>query len=168
MDNRYTPISMDGIDGDRYGIYRDGTVVNLEIPMTMHSYYKRGVKVIELSGFKRKIEIPIIKLLAMVYVPKSALDEKRNRDCAILIDPNKKINADNIKWVNKFEKKLINEIRSNEKIYNSDYAVPICKLLERGYDVDEICSVLQFKNRLYVSNIKNRRIHKDISKKYKF
>lgn len=112
MDNRYTPISMDGIDGDRYGIYRDGTVVNLEIPMTMHSYYKRGVKVIELSGFKRKIEIPIIKLLAMVYVPKSALDEKRNRDSAILIDPNKKINTDNIKWVNKFEKKLINDIRS--------------------------------------------------------
>ena len=91
MDNRYTPISMDGIDGDRYGIYRDGTVVNLEIPMTMHSYYKRAVKVIELSGFKRKIEIPIIKLLAMVYVPKSALDEKRNRDSAILIDPNKKL-----------------------------------------------------------------------------
>lgn len=94
--------------------------------------------------------------------------KKRNRDSAILIDPNKKINADNIKWVNKFEKKLINDIRSNEIIYNSDYVVPICKLLERGYDVDEICYVLQFKNRLYVSNIKNRRIHKDISKKYKF
>ena len=86
----------------------------------------------------------------MVYVPKSALDEKRNRDSAILIDPNKKINADNIKWVNKFEKKLINDIRSKEKVYNSDYVVPICKLLERGYDVDEICYVLQFKNRLYV------------------
>ena len=56
MDNRYTPISMDGIDGDRYGIYRDGTVVNLEIPMTMHSYYKRGVKVIELSGLNVKLK----------------------------------------------------------------------------------------------------------------
>lgn len=168
MENRWSPISMEDIDGDRYGIYRDGTVVNLEIPMTMHSYCKRGKMVIELTGFKRKIEIPIIKLLAIVYVPKSALDEKRERNYAILIDPDGKLNADNIKWVNKIEKKLISEIREKDKVYNSDYVVPICKLLERGYDVDEICTVLQFKNRLYVSNIKNRRIYKDISKKYKF
>lgn len=168
MENRCTPISMEGIDGDRYGIYKDGTVVNLEIPMTMHPYFKRGKMVIELSGFKRKIEIPIIKLLAMVYVPKSALDEKRERNYAILIDPNGKVNADNIKWVNKIEKKLINEIREKDKVYNGDYVIPICKLLERGYDVDEICNVFQFKNRLYVFNIKNRRIYKGISKKYKF
>ena len=168
MENRWEPISMNGIDGERYGLYKDGTVVNLEIPMTMASYYKRGVRVIELSGFKHKIEIPIIKLLAMVYVPKSALDEKRNRKYAILIDQNGKLHADNIRWVNNIEKKLINELRAIDKVENIDYVVPVCKLLERGYEVDEICDLLQFTNRLYVYNIKNRRIHKDLSKKYKF
>lgn len=168
MENRCTPISIYGVDGDRYGIYKDGTVVNLEIPMTMKSYMKRGVRVIDLTGFKGRLEIPVIKLLAMVYVPKSALDQKRERDYAILIDPNGKLNADNIRWVNTLEKKLITEVRSYSEKDNIHYVIPICKLLEREYEVDEICDLLDFHNRLFIYNIRNRRIYKEMSKKYKF
>lgn len=164
----YIPISMEGLPGDRYGIYRDGTVVNLEIPMTLGYFYKRGVKMVELRGFKKKIQIPLIKLLAKIYVPKTEDDTKRKREYAILIDPTKGINADNVKWVNVLEKKLIEELREIENPVSRDYVIPICKLLQKGYSPKEVSEVLGFDNMLFIHNIKNRRIFKDFSKKYNF
>lgn len=160
--------NIEGIDGDRYGVYPDGTVVNLEIPLVLSPYMKRGGKVVDLHGFNKTVTIPIIKLIAMFFVPRTEEDLLRQRDRVMLKDPNSKIHANNIIWVNRIEQKLLKELNEIENKVNSDYVVPICKLLERDYDIDEICRVLKFTNRLYVANIKNRRIYKDISKKYKW
>lgn len=164
----YIPISMEGLPGDRYGIYRDGTVVNLEIPMTLGYFYKRGVKMVELSGFKKKFQMPIIKLLAKVYVQKTEDDIKRKREEAILIDPKKSITADNVRWVNVLERKLIYELWEIENPVPRNYVIPICKLLQKGYTPKEISNILRFDNMLFIYNIKNRRIFKDFSKKYNF
>lgn len=168
----WKPITgIDGIDGDRYGLYPDGTIVNLEIPMVLSPYMKRGGRVVDLHGFKKVVTMPVIKLVARIYVERTFDDNIRLRDRVILIDDEKKIHADNIMWVNSLEQKLINELKAIDNKENKDYVVPICKMLARGYDADEICHVLSvfgFTNRLYIANIKNRRIYKDISKKYKW
>lgn len=164
-------IGIEGIDGERYGLYPDGTVVNLEIPMVLSPYIKRGGRVVDLHGFKKVVSMPIMKLVAMTYVEKTFDDCIRLRNRVILIDDTKKIHANNIMWVNALEQKLIKELKEIENRENKDYVVPICKMLERGYDADEICHVLGvfgFTNKLYIANIKNRRIYKDISKKYKW
>lgn len=163
--------NIEGIDGERYGIYPDGTVVNLEIPLVLSPYMKRGGKVVDLHGFKKVVTVPIMKLIAMMYVEKTQDDCIRLRDRVILIDDNKKVHANNLMWVNVLEQKIIKELKAIENKENKDYVVPICKMLERGYDADDICYVLGifgFSNRLYIANIKNRRIYKDISKKYKW
>lgn len=162
-----TPINMAGLDGDRYGIYRDGTVINFETHREISYIDKDGVRMVDLHGYKKRISCSIAKLLALIYLKKTDDDIAKKRDRVILIDNSKKLSADNIRWANKLEQKLINELEETEKT-NLDFVIPICKLLERGYTVDEICDVLHFSNKLYAHNIKNRRIHKDLSKKYKW
>lgn len=162
------PISYEGIYSETYGMYKDGTVVNLATKYTLTSYKKKGERVVDLHGHNKVTTIPIMKLLAHVYVKKTEEDIKRKRTHVTLIDPNEKVTAKNVMWVSKTELLIINELRSKEKLSNSDYVVPICKLLEKGYDAEEICRVLRFDNKLYIYNIKKRRIHKEISKKYKW
>lgn len=163
------PISYPGIDSGKYGIYRDGTVVNFYTKNVLKAYSRKGEKVVDLHGYTKITQAPIAKLLAMVYIKKSKEDIERERNCVVLKDKNVKVCIKNIKWANKLERKIILELQSKEgELTNTDYIIPICKLLAKGYDVDEISRVLDFSNKLYIYNIKNRRIHKDISKKYKW
>lgn len=165
--------NIDGIYGDRYGIYPDGTVVNLEIPLVLTPYKKRGVMVVDLHGFKKTVTMPIMKLVALFYLPKSEDDCIRLRSEVIKKDENGPMHVSNLKWVSKYEKRVIKELRdipeiTGKEITTKDYVIPICRLLARGYDPDEVCYTLDFSNRLFVCNIMNRRIYKDISKKYKW
>lgn len=58
--------------------------------------------------------------------------------------------------------------KNPEDLKPIDYVIPICKMLQKGYGVDKICEVLKYKNKLFISNIKNRRIYKNISKDYEW
>lgn len=162
------PIVYDGIETGKYGIYKDGTVVNFDTKYALTAYMKNGGKVVDLYGYKKVTQAPITKLLAMVYVKKTEKDIERKRTHVTLIDPTKKATGDNVKWVNKLELDILNKLREKEELSNVDYVVPICRLLSKGYDVDEIREVLGFDNKLYIHNIKNRRIHKEITKDYKW
>lgn len=168
MIERWMPIKLENLEGNSYGIYRDGTVVNLDIPMVMHPYIRRGEMVVSLTGYNHKITMCVAKLLATVFIPKTENDIEKKRDNVILKDPNKRLHSTNIRWVSTYEKKLINELREKENKCKFDYVIPICKLLEKGYNPKEICEVLEFGDLLYIWNIKKRRIYKKISKKYKF
>lgn len=163
-----TPIIYKGIDPDRYGIYKDGTIINFETKYELKPYIWRGDKTVRLYGFDKCFTFSVMKLLALVYIKKTDEDIKRKRTSVRLIDPDKKVCVDNIIWTNKLELMITKELHKNQELQPSDYVIPICKLLEKDYSVDEICRVLNFNNKLYVHNIKNRRIYKDISKKYKW
>lgn len=56
--------------------------------------------------------------------------------------------------------------KTKEELKPVDYVIPICKMLQKGYDINKICEVLKYNNKLFISNIKNRRIYKNISKDY--
>ena len=168
MIERWMPIKLENLEGNSYGIYRDGTVVNLDIPMVMHPYMRRGEMVVSLTGYNHKITMCVAKLIAIVFIPKTKDDIEKKRDNVILKNPDKKLHSTNIKWVSTYEKKLINELREKENKSKLDYVIPVCKLLEKGYNPKEICEVLEFEDLLYIWNMKNRRIQKKISKKYKF
>lgn len=163
---KHLNIDIPFIPKNKYGIYPDGTVINL-YTKTMVSPFKREEELyVNLFGDYKRTARPVSILLAKTYLHQTDEDRKFKRNKADVIDLDRRPKLNNVRWVSSFEKSLIKQMKKNRPTCNMDYVDYFCKLFHHGYTVDEACRFLNFNNILYASNIRNRRIYSDMSSKY--
>lgn len=131
-----------------------------------------GYPYIKFYDINRSVNIGLPRLLAIHFIPRTNDDIIYRRNYVHFKDFDKdNISLDNLEWVNSFELNLKTRLWYDNPSKTIDYAEYICKLLERDYDNASICKILsipQSKFGSIISNIRRRKIYKDISKKYKF
>ena len=165
---KHININIPFIPKNKYGIYTDGSVINLYTKCILSSFKREEELYVNLFGFYGRTARPIALLLAKTYLPQTEEDIKFKRDKADVIDFDRPPKIDNVRWVSSFEKTLIKQMKKNRPTCSRDYVEYFCKLFKHGYTVSEACEFLRFKNKLYAHNIRNRRIYSDISAKYKW
>lgn len=123
------------------------------------------------NGGNRSINIAVHRLLALHFIPRTEDDFIHGRNYVHFKDFDKdNISLDNLEWVNSLELNIKTRLHYDNPC-KPNYAEYICKLLERDYDNASICKVLDLPRSKFgsiISNIRRRKIYKDISKKYKF
>lgn len=119
-----------------------------------------------------EVNIGLHRLLAIHFIPRTEDDIAHGRNLVHFKDFNhENISLDNLEWVNSLELNMKTRLHYDCPSKAIEYADYICRLLERDYDNASICKVLdipQSKFGSIISNIRRRKIYKDISKKYKF
>lgn len=165
---RYIKIGDPEIPDNKYGIYPDGSVINLETKTIISSFMRENEPYINLFGQYKRTARPVAFLLAKAYLPQTEEDIRMNRNKADVIDIHKLPKINNIRWVSSLEKTIIKRMKKNPPTCNKDYVEHFCELFKHGYSVSEACKFLGFKNKLYAYNIRNRRIYSYISSKYKW
>ncbi len=117
------------------------------------------------------VNIGLHRLLAIHFIPHTDDDIAHGRNLVHFKDFNhENISLDNLEWVNSLELNIKTRLYYDNPC-KPNYAEYICKLLERDYDNAAICKVLDLPRSKFgsiISNIRRRKIYKDISKKYKF
>lgn len=118
------------------------------------------------------VSVSLHRLVALHFIPRTDDDIARNRIFVHFKDFNKKhIDIYNLMWVNAQELRVLTDMYYDNPRNTKDYAKYICELLSKGYESEDICSILGLSKQKFspiIAKIYRRSIYKDISKKYKF
>lgn len=166
-------IDIDGIKENTFEISNTGIV------RYINSKYVKAVTIngdgypyVKFHNNCQNVNIGLHRLLAIHFIPRTEDDIIHGRNFVHFKDfDHENISLDNLEWVNSLELNLKTRLHYDNPSKAIDYADYICRLLERDYDNASICKVLsipQSKFGSIISNIRRRKIYKDISKKYKF
>lgn len=159
---------------DVYSISINGDIINNKSGRKKSRIFSGlGYAYISLCTKNNKtVSLLIHRLLAKYFLPKTETDIKYNRNIVHFKDfDNTNITIENLQWVNQLELSLLNNIRDTKSKKIGDYVESVCKLLEKDYDVSEICDILGISLSKYgkiLRKIEKKSIYKDICKKYKY
>ena len=108
----------------------------------------------------------------MNFIERTEDDIKHDRWYAHLKDFNRNnTTVDNLVWVSRTELRVLTDMYYDNPKNTKDYAEYICKLLEKDYDPEDICTVLGLSKKKWcpiIAKMYRGQIYKDIVKKYKF
>lgn len=166
-------INSKGIKENTYEISKKGIVRYINNGATKKiSINGDGYSYIGFYDDGKRIVIALHRLLAIHFLSRTDDDIAHGRNIVHFKDfDHNNISVDNLEWVNSVELYVKTKIHYEKPTKPVEYADYICRLLERDYDNKSICDILsvsRFKFGAIISNIRRRRIYKDISKKYSF
>lgn len=165
-------IGIEGIKENTFEISNTGIVRYINSKDTKAiTINGEGYPYIKFYDSNRSVNIGLHRLLAIHFIPRTNDDIIHGRNYVHFKDFDKdNISLDNLEWVNSLELNIKTRLYYDNPC-KPNYAEYICKLLERDYDNASICKVLDLPRSKFgsiISNIRRRKIYKDISKKYKF
>lgn len=171
----YKYIKLDKVENKRYKITKDGSIIDTKRKVKLKGYWSgNGYLYVSLVNkyTNKDFGISLHRLMALTFIPKTTSDEIHNRKYVHFKDFNhSNITLDNMEWLNKVELQAKTDIFYNNPKSNRDYAPYICRMLEKGYDEEEICDLLNLSKSRFMSvidRIYKKRLYKEISKKYRF
>lgn len=170
----YKYVNLDKVNKKRYKITKDGVVYDTKIKVILKSYWSgNGYRYVFLEDKTgKRFGVSLHRLMALMFIPKTKSDYIHNRKYVHFKDFNHdNITLDNMEWLNKSELQAKTDIYYDNPRSNKDFAPYICRMLEKGYDEEEICELFNLSKSRFISvidRIYRKRLYKDISKKYKF
>lgn len=118
------------------------------------------------------ISIAVHRLVALNFIEKTDDDIRHDRWYAHLKDFDRNnTTVNNLVWVSGTELRVLTDMYYDNPKNTKDYAEYICKLLEKDYDPEDICTVLGLSKKKWcpiIAKMYRGQIYKDIVKKYKF
>ena len=164
-----------GVKKNHYYIYSDGKVEIIETGKKKKAH-KSGNGYYYYSLYtgadSKHITIGVARLVAIHFLERTNDDQIHNRWYVHIKDFNRKnVDVSNLVWVNGSELNILVNMYYDNPKNNKDFAEYVCKLLEKDYDPDEICTILGLSRQRWCSIIAKMyrgQIYKDIVKKYKF
>lgn len=165
-------IDIEGIKENTYEISDTGIVRYIDSQrIKAITVNGQGYPYVKFHDNNYDVNIGLHRLLAIHFIPRTEDDIAHGRNIVHFKDFNSE-NTElyNLEWVNSLELNIKTRLHYDNPC-KPNYAEYICKLLERDYDNASICKVLDLPRSKFgsiISNIRRRKIYKDISKKYKF
>lgn len=173
---RFKVLEYPGVKENCYYIDKDGIVINIETGRIKAKQLNgNGYEYISLAPANSSdnfVSVSMHRLLAVNFIEKSEEDIKYNRHFVHFKDFNRaNTKLSNLIWVSGIELRVLTDAYYDNPKNKKDYAEYICKLLNRGYEAEDICKLFGFSKIRWcpiIGKIKKRQIYKDITKKYKF